>query len=172
VSCVAAVLAVMLALPGFAPDRHDSPDARRALYLPTAAVICAASEDPWTQAILIATADDETHWARCVLEDRCPECPCGMRCDEGLATGPFQVRGHCLDAWKPGATRIERERAAARCTIRIYNASLHRCRVPWGGFTGHRGGTPPCDVAWARRRYSVARWAVRKLRQLTERGSE
>lgn len=166
-TCIDALLLILLSLRPSVADARDSFEERVRLIRPTVVVICQHSEKSWTRAILAATAVFESGLARCVLEDRCKDCPRGMQCDAGLARGPWQVRSSCRGAWD-GATREDRERAAIQYTIRTYNASLGACRsVLWGGFIKHRGWRS-CDAPWAANRYHMARWIQRRLDALTK----
>lgn len=171
-ACVEALLVILLAVRPFYADASETREQRAALITPTVQAICGYSPKLWTRAVLAATALDETHFARCVLEDRCHQCPFGMRCDEGLATGPWQVRRHCVAAWDQKATREARERAGAKCTMRTYRASVLLCPdVAWGGFIAHRGWRG-CDAPWAAQRYRLARWLAAQLAKRLEGGAQ
>lgn len=148
------VLAVMLSGPAWGGDAHESPEQRRELYSTAARAIAAVAtetEDPLkAAAVLIALGENETVWARYVLEGRCMDGPRNMRCDysekEGrpLAIGPFQVHGWCRAAWSAEKGSYESLVASARCALQYVHLGVKRCRgtphEAWAGsFATYRG---------------------------------
>jgi hypothetical protein len=149
--CVAGILGVWLSLAPWYGDRHDSPEAREALYRPVAVAICKATEDPGERAFLGSQAYHETRLARYVLEGRCHDGPVGARCDDGRARGPWQVHRWCRAAWRETETAAARRVAAATCVLRGWRYGLRRWGSPAGGFQA-QGGISRAVTHRARRR--------------------
>jgi hypothetical protein len=161
--CVAAIMGVWMTLAPWYGDRHDTPEARAALYRPVATAICQATEDPGGRAFLGAQTYWETRLARHVLEERCHEGPAGARCDGGRSIGPWQPRRWCGGAWDMSLTRAERYLAGARCALGLWWGGLARCRRVEGGFVA-QGGGKGCRRDWARRRVPLWRRLLGVLR--------
>ena len=131
--CTALLLKAWLALTPWSGDRHESLESRTALYHPVAETVCKVTEDDLERAMLGA----QSYWegarlARYVLEDRCKDGPPGARCDEGYATGPWQVHRWCRKAWNQTRSRAERLEAGARCALSAARAGRKAC----GGLRG------------------------------------
>ena len=153
--CFEWVLSALLVLPSWYLDRKESPQQRAVLYSPVVATICAVTENQQERAFLATQAYAETKLARYVLENRCPDGPPGARCDEGRATGPWQVHRFCAGAWL-GSTSASRLRAGAICALRGYRWGVKRCGHHEGGFVVQRGRAG-CRAAWAARRVVLMR---------------
>jgi len=141
-----AVLAAMAALAPYHADRDDSPESRRALYMPTATAIATVARTPEEAAALIAQAWHESHFARYVLEGRCSEGPPGQRCDPDAhgvarARGPWQV-------WRV-ACRAADVAGEARCVLGQMRMGLARCSS-WGGALAALDGQWRCGDAAVR----------------------
>jgi hypothetical protein len=153
--CVAAILGVWMTLAPWYGDRHDTPEAREALYRPVAVAICQATDDPGERAFAAAQAYHETRLARAVLEWRCGDMPEGMQCDEGTSAGPLQTKRHatkaCRDVWRPQLSDVARYEAGVRCALRGWRWGLGRWGTPAGGFQA-QGGISGVIKPWARRR--------------------
>lgn len=122
---VEAVLSAMLSLPEYSGDKGQSPEARRQLYTPVAAVIREVSRSRSEEALLVALAEHESGFARFVIEGRCSEGPPGQRCDGGKARGVFQLhQAACPAAWKHPEGSPESMALEAGCAIRL---------LRWGG---------------------------------------
>jgi hypothetical protein len=155
-TCVSWILSLMLSLAPSRLDVSESIEQRRVLYTDVAAAICASTENRKARVFLLAQSYAETKWARYVLEDRCQDGPEGERCDEGRATGPWQIHRYCRKAWSTQRSRVTRFAAGARCALRGYHAGLHRCRCLEGAFAAQRG-RGRCRARWARRRVALMR---------------
>ena len=162
-TCVPLILALMLSWPQYHLDRGDPAAARRALYRPVAEAICAVGKTRLERAWLVVQSYHETHWARYVLENRCSEGPPGARCDEGRATGPWQVHSHCAVAWRRTGhfTRKQRQ-AGARCALRVARMGLRRCKTTEGAFA-HQRGSGRCHAPWAAARARRVEQMIRKV---------
>jgi hypothetical protein len=145
-TCVDLLLLALLRLAPWYQDVDDSFQQRAELYYPVAVAICAVALNDTERAFLARQAYEETKLARYVLEERCQDGPAGVRCDEGLATGPWQVWGYCKRAWT--ATYYEERLAAgAACSLRL----ARMCRTPEGWFAAQWGGRE-CVSPLARKR--------------------
>jgi hypothetical protein len=143
--CYAILLRILLALPVWHQDADLSPDARAELYRPVAASICRVGKTPQEQAWLAAQAYSETKLAKAVLEGRCADMPAGSRCDEGRATGVYQVHGHCRNAWT-APTHDERLDAGAKCALRTAKYGVTMCGL--AGSFGFQTGRRVCAGDW------------------------
>jgi hypothetical protein len=141
------ILLAWLALPQWHGDVGDSFQERAELYYPVAAAICSVARNDTERTFLAWQAYQETRLARYVLESRCKDGPPGVRCDEGRATGPWQMYRWCSAAWT--GTQQARLEAGACCALRL----ARRCRTPEGWFAAQSGGAS-CSSPWARRRVS------------------
>jgi hypothetical protein len=129
------ILKAMLSLPVYDGDRSDSVESRVELYQPIAEAISNVAKTPEETAALLSMAENETHFARYVLEDRCSDGPRGQRCDHGHARGPWQVHSWCRGG-------LEQQ---AHCALQLLNSGYSRCGEGWyGAFTGTRG-TKSCS---------------------------
>lgn len=155
-TCPAWILSLMLSLAPSRLDKHESHEQRVELYRPVAVAICGATKDRRARVWAVAQSYAETKFARYVLEGRCSDGPDGERCDEGRATGPWQVQGWCVPAWAPKASRADRFWAGARCALRGYRYGLHHCGTLEGAFAAQRG-RGRCRANWARRRVALMR---------------
>ena len=141
------ILAAMLALPQYAGDRDDSPEARAALLRPVAVAIAETAQSPETAAALIALGWHETKFARLVIEGRCSDMPAGSRCDNGRARGVWQAwHVACPVAYRFPAGSSESLRAEARCAAGNLYAARHRCaernaNIIAGQFSGYAGAS-------------------------------
>ena len=146
-TCIDLILTVLISLPVWRLST-DTPAERAELTRPVAAAICAATSDPTEQAFLATQGDSETKYARPVLEERCHEMPEGERCDQGRATGPWQVHRWCREAWN-AVTHADRLLAGARCALRGWRRGS--AEGDWAqGFQAQKNAAPPRP--WARRR--------------------
>jgi hypothetical protein len=152
------ILAAMLALPQYVADRSDTPEARAALYRPTAQAIAEVSNGNRVKAAaLIALAYEESRFARYVLEGRCKDGPKGSRCDWNYLTrsprarGPWQLWSWCTDAWRHPDGSIESLRSGARCASRLLAGAKQRClgRHPAGDWAGAYSGYRNGACTWA-----------------------
>lgn len=87
---------------------------------PVARAIQRATTSTEERAFLLAQGEAESHFAAYVLEGRCYDGPKGARCDEGKATGPWQVHAWCRAA----PSDFEGQ---ARCVLRAYRAGKYAC---------------------------------------------
>jgi hypothetical protein len=145
VTCAYLVLLALLRLAPWYQDVGDSFQARSELYYPVAVAICAVASNDTERAFLAWQAYQETRLARYVLEERCHDGPPGVRCDAGLATGPWQMHAWCTGAWT--GTQQARLEAGARHALRL----ARRCRTPEGWFAA-QSGRASCSAPWARQR--------------------
>lgn len=149
-----AILIVMMSGPSWIGDRDDSTEDRKDLLRPLAAAIAEVSnESPnpiQSASILIALGQNETKFARYVLEGRCLDGPPGMKCDysprtkKPLSRGPFQVRNWCKKAWKAVDGSPESFVEGARCALHYVQKGLSRClkskyRAWQGAYSIYRG---------------------------------
>lgn len=171
-ACTAFVLSLLLDLQVWYQDVDNSVETRTRRLEPIAAIICAATSNPREQAFLILQGDHETHYAKYVLEERCSDGPKGARCDNGLATSPWQVHKWCRAAWPPrgGASsrgsaptapvgrllnsnhRFQRFLGAARCALQTFRAGLARCGTLEGAFHAQLGIADCSRPLWTVRR--------------------
>ena len=154
------ILLALLALPQYAADRDDSPEARCELYRPVAVAIAETARTPEQAAALITQAWHETRLARYVLEGRCQDGPRGARCDpdkHGVprARGPWQL-------WR-AACKADDLRGQAKCVLGTMQLGLARCASWAGAFYALRGHWA-CGEDAAREqtmRGVLARWGKR-----------
>jgi len=151
--CVRILIEFWLGLTPWWQDRLETLEARTALYQPVAEVVCASTENQLERAMLGAQAYFEgSRLGRYVLEDRCKDGPRSARCDNGLATGPWQVHGWCRDAWVRPFTpenRAARWEAGADCTLLGARAGRRACGGLRGMFAYQQG--PSCAGNWTAR---------------------
>lgn len=152
------LLGVMLSLPAWKQDSGDSTSERVELYAPVAKAIVNVTDDHREQVFLVIQAWFESAFARYVLEDRCHHGPPGGRCDDGTATGPWQVHRWCNEAWDATISHLERLEGGARCALSLARSGRRRCRGAMSGafaaqwrFDKSRGGAW-CAQPWAMRR--------------------
>jgi len=153
-TCLQAILTIMLSLATYHRDSGDTAAERRALYTPVAQAICQATTVRWERAWLIAQANHETHFARFVLEERCEDGPPGERCDWskklGAPTshGPWQSKLRWCRGCRRGATRLARFIAGARYVLGIARLGRAKCDTFEGAFAYQRGAGQ-CTAKWA-----------------------
>jgi hypothetical protein len=158
--CFELVMAAFLALPTWRLDSGDSA-VRVAQYATTVQAVCAATESKVEQAFLIAQAWHETKLAEPVVAEQCHRMPKGERCDEGQASGPWQVHRWCRAAWDQSTTRLTRFTAGAKCALRGFRRGS---RVSWAlGFQAQRSSNPVAKQ-WAIRRAKTMATVLAKLR--------
>ena len=157
--CIPIILALMLSWPQYRLDRGDSPAARRALYRPVAEAICAVGKTRMERAWLAVQSDAETHGARCVLEERCRDCPRGARCDwcysgcrlgkpGPTSHGPWQAKIRWCPLAVLAPTLRDRYKAGARCALRTARRGFKKCGTIEGAFA-HQRGSGRCHARWA-----------------------
>lgn len=154
------ILSVMLMGPIMSMDTKDTLEERRQLLEPVAraiATVANETSDPLqSAAILVAVGQNETMFARYVLEGRCTDGPPGMKCDyskklkKSLSRGPFQVRNWCKGAWAAEDGSYESFVEGARCALHYVKRGFSRCiktKYPaWeGAYSFYRG--QPCEAA-------------------------
>ena len=158
-TCPSLILAAWALLPTWYGDRHESTDTRDAHRLPVATAICRATTDAKERKFLATQAYSETTLARYVIDDRCSDGPVGARCDEGRATGPWQVHrsmARCArNAWDKSLPVTERYLAGAQCALANWRYGVARCKSDAGGFAAQGGVLVKCGAAWARRRVAL-----------------
>ena len=167
VTLASAILAVMLALPQWHLDSHETVDERALLLAPVASVIATESGgDLQLAAAMIANAHHESaSFARAVLEGRCDEMPAGVQCDHGRARGAWQVwRVFCPAAYAHPAGSLESLRAEGACVARGLRGGRLRCGSWEGAFAGLGGGAR-CSSPTAARKAMAQRSAVYALHQ-------
>ena len=160
-TCPSIILAAWALLPTWYGDRHESAETRDAHRLPVAEAICRATTDAKERRFLAAQAYAETTLAKYVIEDRCSDGPVGARCDQGRATGLWQIhpnQNECSRrAWDRSLPASERHLAGAQCALANWRYGVARCKTDAGGFASQAGGIPMCNAAWARRRVALMR---------------
>jgi len=166
VTCISIILRAWLALAPWYLDAHESGEQRTELYRPVAAVVCGIGRTPLERAYLARQAYDETRLARAVIEGRCQDMPVGVRCDEGRATGPWQVHAWCRAAWDQESTDVERWAAGASCSLRAFRSGFARCHTVEGGIAAN-SGLARCKAGWARRRVSMVFRLLEEVRHAT-----
>lgn len=156
---IAIIVALLLSLPQWHADRLTE-DERIALVLPVAMAIATSAATEEERLFLAAQTWHETRLASYVLEERCAEGPPGARCDEGAATGPWQVHRWCAGAWVAESSRTERFTAGAQCALQLYRWGRRECGTAAGGFAYQRHAGE-CSPAWALRRVETMRRLAR-----------
>lgn len=172
-TCIDIVLRFWLGLAPWYLDVGESPEQRAELYRPAADAVCTVGRTPLERAYLAAQTYAETRLARYVLEDRCEDGPVGARCDGGLATGPWQVRAWCREAWT--GSEPSRLKAGAACSLRMFRWGYRRCETDRleerlaAGFAANGGGSTRCGAPWAGKRVSMLQtvWARLTRREAT-----
>jgi len=175
-----AILVLLLALPQWSGDSHETAEQRRTLLTPVASAIastvehavacedCLSHQRARMLAVLLATqAWHETRLARYVLEGRCHDGPDGAQCDGGLARGPWQVHQWCRAAWDHEDGSLRSHEGGAYCALDLMVRGMRRCHSVEGAFAGMRG-TAECSSPWAAER---AR-SVRRFAPLLPRGGQ
>jgi hypothetical protein len=157
VTCIQAILSIMLSFQPAESDKDDNYQARWSLYLPVAQAICSVAQTRLEVAWLLAQSRHETHWARCVLEERCKDCKLGQRCDWSFrdggptSTGPWQVKRRWCRLAVIAPTRLDRYRAGAKCALGLARLGRARCDSVEGMFA-YQKGAGRCRAPWAERR--------------------
>lgn len=140
----ASILLALLRQPVCALDRAEPPEARRELARPVAEAIADTAHSLEEAAALISVATHESHLCRYVLTGHCADGPVGARCDHGRARGPFQVHGHCREAWRYADGSPESFRAGAACVLRGLRYGVQRHGSWEAGFTALTGSGSCC----------------------------
>jgi hypothetical protein len=89
--------------------------------------------------------------------------PAGSRCDEGRATGVYQVHGHCRNAWT-APTHDERLDAGARCAVRGARHGSTVCGIR--GAFGFQTGTRVCSGNWIEPRVRLYRLILGRMAEV------
>ena len=151
-TCPAWILSLMLSLPGWHLDRHESRAQRVDLYTPVAEAICKATKARRERIFLTWQAWEETRYARAVLEWRCEDMPPTANCDGLTSIGPWQNKQRwCPIPWDEKRSTVDRYVGGARCALRQYWYGWRRCKTLEGAFHAQRGSMG-CKSDWAKAR--------------------
>jgi hypothetical protein len=170
VTCIDIILAFWLALPGWYGDRHLTDAQRLDLWMPVAKTICRVAKTDTDRARAATQAYFEgSRLARYVIQGRCHQGPPGVRCDDGLAWGVWQVHRWCKRAWNKSLPVHERRDAALRCVLQAGRTGLRSCRGEQGWFSAQ--WSLHCTYRWAVRA-AMARRLLKKLMAGEDAGKE
>jgi hypothetical protein len=161
-ACLGKVMGVLMWLQPWYQDVDETHAQRWALMRPVAVAICSVTESPKEWAFLLTQGEFECRFARYVLEDRCSDGPPKARCDDGHATGPWQVHRYARtrDAWDKSLPPTLRYMSGARFALHAWRRGSWQS---WAyGFQLQKSLAPVQD--WAKRRASVMATVLARLK--------
>lgn len=168
---VEAILALMLLLPVFYPDRGKPPIEEQRQV---ATAISLTDATPYETAIMLGAGWGESRGAQFVLQNRCSSGPYGMRCDPHPRTGKPRALGFwqlwrvaCPAAWQLPLGSQESVNAQATCALNLLRGSRTRCGAqnPHGVLAGTFSGfhAKSCNWETARTWIPVTRMLISRL---------